>query len=206
MDQTALFNISYGVFILGAKTKEKVNACVTNTFVQVAANPLRVTIACLNGNYTCGMIKESGTFSISVLDQTCKFDTIKQFGFQSGRDVNKFDNWEYDTDEFGNPYIKDQVCSTFSCKVISSTDLGTHTLFVAEIVDAKVTSKNPPLTYADYHSKVKPKQEAVKMDKKIVGWRCKICGYEYQGAELPADFTCPICGHPASDFEPIYED
>ena len=206
MDQTALFSISYGVFVLGAKTKEKVNACITNTFVQVAANPLRVTIACLNGNYTCGMIKESGTFSISVLDQTCKFDTIKQFGFQSGRDVNKFENWPYETDSFGNPYIKDQVCSTFSCKVISSQDLGTHTLFIAEIVDANVVSKNPPLTYSDYHSKVKPKQEAVKMDKKIVGWRCKICGYEYEGAELPADFTCPICGHPASDFEPIYED
>ena len=206
MDQKALFNLSYGVFVLGAKTEKKVNGCITNTFIQVAADPLRVTISCLNRNYTCDMIKKSGTFSISVLDQSCTFDTIKHFGFQSGRDVNKFENWAYDTDSYGNPYIKDQVCSTFSCKVISSQDLGTHTLFLAEVVDANVVSDKGPLTYSDYQNKVKPKKEAVKMDKKIIGWRCKICGYEYKGAELPADFTCPICGHPASDFEPIYED
>ena len=206
MDQKALFNISYGVFVLGAKTEEKVNACITNTFVQVASDPLRVTIACLNRNYTCGIIKKSGTFSISVLDQSCTFDTIKHFGFQSGRDVNKFDTVAYDTDAYGNPYVKKEACSLFSCKVLSSQDLGTHTLFIAEIEDARVVSNKPPLTYSDYQTKVKPKREAAATDKKIVGWRCKICGYEYKETVLPPDYVCPLCGHPASDFEPIYAD
>ena len=84
-------------------------------------------------------------------------------------------------------------------------DLGSHTMFIAEIDDMKVLSDNAPLTYADYHANVKPKQE-VKTDKKIVGWRCKICGYVYKEAEMPDDYKCPMCGHPKDDFEPIYED
>ena len=89
--------------------------------------------------------------------------------------------------------------------MLSETDLGSHTLFIAEIVDAKVLSDNPPLTYADYQSDVKPKPEKVDKEKKIVGWKCKICGYIYEGETLPSDYICPLCGHDASDFEPIYE-
>ena len=92
-----------------------------------------------------------------------------------------------------------------SCKVLESTDLGSHTLFIAEVVDAKLLNDNAPLTYADYQANVKPKPQEVKKEKKIVGWRCKICNYVYEGSELPADFTCPLCGHDKDDFEPIYE-
>ena len=184
MDSKALYNLSYGVFVLGARNGEKINACITNTCIQVASEPVRI--------------------AISVLDKSCTFDLIKNFGFQSGRDVNKFYSTEYKLDKNQCPYITSHACSLLSCKVLSSQDLGTHTLFIAEVEDAQVLSSNQPVTYADYQKDIKPKP-AVQSDTKIVGWRCKICGYVYNGAELPKDFTCPLCGHPAEDFEPIYE-
>ena len=96
-------------------------------------------------------------------------------------------------------------CAVISGKVVEQHDLGTHTLFIAEVVDAKLLNANAPLTYADYQNRVKPQPEAVKKDKKIIGWRCKICNYVYEGSELPQDFICPLCGHGVDDFEPIYE-
>lgn len=212
MDSKALYSLSYGVFILGSHDDKKINACVTNTCMQVAANPARLAISVINQNYTCEQIKKCGTFVLSVLDKSVTFDTISRFGFQTGREVDKFSDFAHSLDANGNPYLNDQICAVFSCKVISSQDLGTHTLFVAEIEDSKVTSDKAPLTYADYHKDVKPGKASENgaaanenAGKKIKGWRCKICGYEYTGSELPSDFECPICGHPAEDFEPIYE-
>lgn len=205
MDKKALYSLSYGVFMLSTKAGEKVNGCITNTCMQVANSPTRVAISVINANYTCELIKQSKVFALSLLDQTCTFETIKHFGFQSGRDVNKFENMKVPTDTNDIPYLGWQACAVISCKVVDSQDLGSHTLFIAEVEDAKVLSENAPLTYADYQSKVKPKPEAKATDKKIVGWRCKICNYVYEGSELPTDFTCPLCGHGAEDFEPIYE-
>ena len=205
MDKKALYSLSYGVFMLSTKAGEKVNGCITNTCMQVANSPTRVAISVINANYTCELIKQSKVFALSLLDQTCTFETIKHFGFQSGRDVNKFENMKVPTDTNGIPYLGWQACAVISCKVVDSQDLGSHTLFIAEVEDAKVLSENAPLTYADYQNKVKPKPEAKATDKKIVGWRCKICNYVYEGSELPTDFTCPLCGHGAEDFEPIYE-
>lgn len=204
MDNKALYNISYGLFVIGTKSGQKLNACITNTCIQVASDPIRLSVSLLNQNYTCELIKESGVFCLSVLDKTAPFEVFKHFGYQSGRNVDKFADYEYKSDINGCPYILTNTCSVFSCKVISKTDLGTHTLFVAELQDASVTSPNAPITYADYQNNVKPKVK-IEGSKKIIGWRCKICGYEYMKPELPKDFTCPLCGHPAEDFEPIYE-
>lgn len=204
MDSKAFYNISYGIFVLGTSHEGKINACITNTCIQIAANPVRIAISVLNKNLTCDMIRKSGTFALSILDSSCTFDTIKNFGFASGRDTDKFKNISYETDSNGNPYLKDQVCSLISAKVISSQDLGTHTLFIAEVTDAKVLSSLQPVTYSDYQKNIKPKTDAQK-SKKIISWKCKICGYVYEGSELPADYTCPLCSHPAEDFEPIYE-
>jgi len=205
MDKKALYSLSYGVFMLSTKAGDKVNGCITNTCMQVANSPTRVAISVLNTNYTCDLIKESGVFALSILDQSVTFETIKHFGFQSGRDVNKFEDIAPPEDENGIPYLGWQACALISCKVVSSQDLGSHTLFIAEVTDAKVLSENEPLTYADYQNKVKPKPEKKPEDRKIVGWRCKICGYVYEGSTLPADYNCPLCGHDADDFEPIYE-
>ncbi len=205
MDNKALFSLSYGVFILGTKSNGKINACVTNTCMQVANDPTRIAISVINTNLTCSMIKESGVFALSILDKTTAFETIKRFGYQSGKSVDKFADFPYSTDDEGCPYLNSQICALISAKVLSSQDLGTHTLFTAEVTDAKMMSKQDPITYAFYQSYIKPKP-VVQTAKKIVGWRCRICGYEYKNTELPADFTCPLCGHPAEDFEPIYEE
>ncbi len=212
MDKKALYNLSYGVFMLSTKCGDKVNGCITNTGIQVANSPTRIAISVINANYTCDLIKESGVFALTLLDSTCNFYTIQHFGFQSGRNVDKFANLQCPVDVNGAPYLNWQACAVISGKVMESHDLGSHTLFIAEVVDAKVLSENTPLTYADYQSKVKPKAEIPKADasqskaeKKIVGWRCKICNYVYEGSELPADFSCPLCGHGPEDFEPIYE-
>lgn len=205
MDNKALFKLSYGVFVLSSKSGDKVNACVTNTCIQVANDPVRIAISVLNTNLTCDYIKDSGVFSVSVLDKTCIFDTIKHFGMQSGRDVNKFEGVKLPIDLNGVPYLPWSTNSVLSAKVLESIDLGTHTLFIAEVEDMKVLSDNEPLTYADYHKDLKPKPQKIDEKKKIVGWKCKICGFVYEGEKLPEDFVCPLCGHSADDFEPIYE-
>lgn len=206
MDKKALYNLSYGVFMLGVRSGGKVNGCITNTCIQVANSPTRIAISVINNNYTCDLLKESGAFTLSVFDKTVTFETIKHFGFQSGRDVDKFDGLRMPEDENGIPYMGWQCCAMLSCMVLSSEDLGSHTLFIAEVTDAKVLSENAPLTYADYQNDVKPKQPKPekKEERRIVGWRCKICNYYYEGSELPADFACPLCGHGPEDFEPVY--
>jgi len=205
MDSKALWSLTYGVFMLATKSGDKVNGCITNTCIQVANDPTRIAIAVLNKNYTCDLIKESGVFAITLLDNTCTFETIKHFGFQTGREVDKFATMKTPVDLRGIPYLGWQACAVLSAHVVEQHDLGSHTLFIAELDDAIRLSDNGPLTYADYQSKVKPKPAAKPAaDKKIIGWRCKICKYFYEGSELPKDFICPICGHDASDFEPVY--
>ena len=205
MDKKALYNLSYGVFMLSTKYEDKINGCITNTCIQVANNPVRVAVSVLNTNYTCELMKKSGIFALSLREKTCTFETIKHFGFQSERNLNKYEKISFPVDDNGSPYLEWQTCSMLSCKIISSQDLESHTLFIAEVVDSKVLSENQPLTYDYYQSNIKPKPEEKRNDKKIVGWRCKICNYVYEGSELPKDFTCPICGHDVEDFEPIYE-
>lgn len=208
MDKKAIYNLSYGVFMVSTKAGEVANGCITNTCIQVASNPVRIAISVLNSNYTCDLIKESGIFAVSILDNDCTFETIKHFGFQSGRDVDKFENITPPTDCNDVPYLGWQSCAVISGKVVEQHDLRTHTLFIAEVVDAKVLSDKEPITYAKYQNEIKPKNNAAsaKEDgKKIVGWRCKICNYVYEGSKLPEDYACPLCGHGADDFEPIYE-
>ena len=205
MDKKALYALSYGVFMLASKSGDKVNGCITNTCMQVANSPTRVAISVINANYTCDIIKESGVCTLSILDKSIAFETIKHFGMQSGRDVDKMSDIKLPLDDNGLPYMGWGACAVLSLKVVDSKDLGSHTLFIAEVIDAKSLSENEPITYAYYQSDIKPKPEKSTTQKKIVGWRCKICNYVYEGEKLPDDFNCPICGHDASDFEPIYE-
>ena len=204
MNKKALYSLSYGVFVLAGKAGDKINACITNTCMQVANSPTRVAIAVLNGNYTRELVQEGGVFCLTLLDQSCTMDTIRHFGMQSGRDVDKFAGVDYAVDKNGVPYLPGQSCAYLSCRVLSSQDLGSHTLFIAEVEDGDVLSSGEPLTYTYYQNVLKPRPAPKAAEKKIVGWRCKICNYVYEGAELPADYMCPLCGHPAEDFEPIY--
>ena len=208
MDNKALYSLQYGVFLLGTKKGSKINACITNTLFQAANVPTRSAISVSKQNLTCEMIEESGVLPLSVSNKTCSFETMQRYGHQSRRTTDKFDGFEYETASNGCPYIKKEACAVIEAKVCNKLDLGTHMLFIAEVTEAKVLSEKEALTYAYYQSNLKPKANtagAASESKKIKGWRCKICGYEYMGAELPAGFECPICGHPAEDFEPIYE-
>ena len=202
MDTKAFYKLSYGVFVLTTKT----NGCITNTCIQVANSPTRVAISVLNTNYTCDLIKEHGVFAISILDETTTFETIQHWGYQSGRKVDKLEGLELPKDTNGVIYIPWQTTAYISCKVVESHELGSHTLFIGEVEDANILSGKKPLTYADYQDHVKPKPKDIVQEKKIVAWKCKICGYVYEGATLPDDYLCPLCGHPKEDFEPIYED
>jgi len=205
MDNKAFYKLSYGVFMLASKADGKTNACITNTCIQVANSPTRVAFAVINTNYTCEFVKKSGLFTMSLLSKSCSFDLIRHFGMQSGRNVDKMGSIQFPVDDNGIPYLGWSACAVLSGKVVDSIDLGSHTLFIAEVTDAKVLSDEEPLTYAYYQSDVKPKPEKKKEDRRVKAWRCKICGYVYEGSELPADFSCPLCGHGPEDFEPVYE-
>lgn len=193
---SALHNISYGVYVLSAKT-DKANACIINTLVQLTSSPKQVAITVNKDNHTTQQIQKSGVFTVSVLDTTTPFDLIKRFGFQSGKDVNKFESFkDFALAQNGLPYITKHTNAYISAKVIKGIDVGTHIMFIAEVTEEKVLAETQPLTYADYISKVKP---ATKVKKGA--WVCKVCGFAYMAETLPKDYICPICKHPATDFE-----
>lgn len=205
MDNKAMFKLSYGLFVLTAKQGDKVNGCITNTAVQVASEPNQISFAVNKANYTHDMLVKTGRANISVISEKADFELFKRFGFQSGKDVDKFEGFkDFKNDDYGIPYITAGTNAFFSIKITSTVDLGSHTLFIGEPVAMEVLDSAPSATYEYYRENIKPKPEKVRTtpEGKTV-WRCIICGYEYEGEELPEDFICPICKHPASDFEKI---
>ncbi|MDO5303411.1 MAG: flavin reductase [Clostridia bacterium] len=209
MDNKAMYKLSYGLFVLTAKDGDKDNGCIINTAIQAASEPNQLSICINKLNYTHDMVKKTGEFTVSILSQDAPFDLFKRFGFQSGRDVNKFDGFDScKRGANGVYYVTEGTNAYISVKVSQEVDLGSHTMFIGEITDMEVLGDVPSVTYEYYLNNIKPKPEdtGVAKDGQQEGqvvWRCKICGYEYVGEELPADFICPICKHPASDFEKI---
>lgn len=202
IDQNAMFKLSYGLFVLTAKDGAKDNGCIVNTVVQLTDTPKRITVAVNKANYTHDMIMKTGVFNVSVLSQDAQFAQFKQFGFQSGRDVEKFAGYDHaERSENGVLYVTENTNALISGKVIETRDYGTHTLFVADVTEAKVLSAVPSVTYDYYFANIKPKPS--KLEEKKKGHVCKICGYVYEGDPLPADFICPLCKHGAEDFEPL---
>lgn len=199
MDNQALYKISYGLFVLSAHDEGKDNGCIINTAIQAASAPNQLSISVNKGNYTHEMIMKTGKFNVSVISQNATFDLFKRFGFQSGRDNDKLADFKgYDKAENGIIYITEGTNAYFSVEVNSTVDLGSHTMFIGQVTDMKLLNDNPSATYDYYHSNIKQ----VNKSSKAV-YRCRICGYEYEGEALPEDFICPICKHPASDFEKI---
>ena len=200
-----MYKLSYGLFVLTAKEAEKDNGCIINTAIQAASEPNQLSICVNKLNYTHDMVLRTGEFTVSVLSQNAKFDLFRQFGFQSGRDVNKFENFDACArGANGIYYITEGTNAYISVKVKKTEDLGSHTMFIGEITDMEVLSDAPSVTYAYYLENIKPKSQAVgKTESGQTVWRCTICGYEYVGEELPEDFVCPLCKHPASDFEKV---
>ena len=205
MDKKAMYKLSYGLFVLTAKEGEKDNGCIINTAIQAASTPNQMSICVNKANYTHDMIMRTGAFTVSVINQQAKFDLFEHFGFQSGKEVNKFEGYNAcSRSENGIYYVTEGPNAYISVKVDKTEDLGSHTMFVGEITDMEVLSDVPSVTYDYYMKNIKPKpQEVGKTEDGQTIWRCTICGYEYVGEELPDDFICPLCKHPASDFEKV---
>lgn len=203
MNDKAMFSLTYGLFVLTAQENGKDNGCIINTAMQVTAQPNRISIAVSKANYTHDMIVRTGKFNISVLSEKAVFDTFRHFGFQSGKDVNKFENYSaWKRSANGIAYVTEGTNAWISGTVEQMIDLGTHTLFIASVDDMDVLTSDPSASYAYYHAHIKPQPQKTEKTGKTA-WRCRICGYVYEGEELPADYICPLCKHPASDFEKI---
>ena len=199
-----MFKLSYGLFVLTARDGDKDNGCIINTVTQITVSPIKISIIVNKVNFTHDMIVKTGEFNISVLSESVSFSVFKQFGFKSGKDSDKFAECPYgDRTENGIRYIPEQTNAVISGKVTESVDCGTHTLFIADVTEAFALSGENSVTYQYYfdHIKPKPKPKPQKDGKKR--WICKICGYIYEGDELPKDFICPLCKHGAEDFEEL---
>ena len=192
-----MFNISYGLYILTAKT-EKHNGCVINALSQVTSTPNRIMIAINKNNFTTEQILKTKKFNVSILNEDANFDLIKRFGFSSGRNGDKFEDFSsYEIADNGVSYITQGTNSYISAEVVEVRDLGTHYEFLADVVAEVPLNEIPSITYAYYQANIKPK--APSTQKKIV-YICSVCGYVYEGDPLPEDFVCPWCLHDARYF------
>ena len=201
VDPTAMFKLSYGLFVLTAKDGEKDNGCIINTVMQVTDVKKRIAIAVNKANYTHDMIKKTGVFNVSVLTTEAPFKLFKQFGFQSGRDTDKFAEGGAEVRTAnGLRYVPEYANAVISGKVVEEHEYDTHTLFVAEVTEAAVLSNVPSVTYQYYFDHMKPQPQPTT---EKTGYVCKICGYIYEGDTLPEDFICPLCKHGAADFEKL---
>ena len=199
MDKKAMYHLTYGLFVLTASQDGRDSGCIINTAIQVTSDPNRIALAVNKSNHTHDMIMATRRLTVSVLSEKADFSLFQRFGFQSGRDVDKFAGfsaWKRGYNDV--PYITQGTNAFISGWVQETVDLGTHTLFIAGVTDMEVLDSAPSCTYAYYQQNIKPKPQAQPADK--VTWVCNVCGYIYEGDPLPDDFICPICKHPASDF------
>lgn len=204
MDKEVMYQLSYGLFVLTSAAGNRESGCIINTACQVTSQPNRVSIAVNKANFTHDLVRESGRFNLSILSQSAGFDTFRRFGFQSGRETDKFSGYgACRRASNGLYYVTEGTNGVISAAVERSLDLGSHTLFIAGVEDMELLSGEPSATYAYYQAHIKPRPQAPASAAGKTVWRCKVCGYIYEGEELPEDFICPLCKHPASDFEKV---
>lgn len=201
MNKKALYKLSYGVYIVGSGE----SGCVINTLNQIAS-PNIVSISVNKENYTNKVIKKTKYFNVTVVTEDTDMDVIRKFGFTSSKDHNKFNDFKTAKDSHDNVYLSENMAALLECEVINEVDLGSHTLFIAKVVNSTVLSDKAVMTYEYYHKVKKgitPPKAPSYIEEKKPGYKCMICGYIYEGEELPEDFVCPICGAPASAFKKI---
>ena len=228
MDLKALYSISYGVYVVASKDGDRLNGQIANTVFQISSEPPTIAISINKKNLTHEFIKKSGLFTVSILEETTPLSLIGQFGFKSGRDVDKFADVKYELTPNGVPYLVDNTLAYIEAKLIQDVDAGTHTIFIEEIIGAEVLKQGNPMTYAYYHQvkrgstppsaptyhKDKKEKRSNDMDK----YECSVCGYVYDPAEgdpengiepgtpfedLPDDWVCPVCGAGKDEFEKV---
>lgn len=211
VNKNAFRNMSYGVYIVSTLDGERPTGCVANSAMQITSEPATIAVSINHDNYTNSCIEKSGKFAISILTEQSDTGVIGKFGFQSGKDVNKFDGVNA-VEREGISVVAD-ACGYVICKVIDKMETTTHTVFLGEVIAADELKKEEPMTYAYYHKVVKGKspknaptyiaeeQEEVKKEEK---WVCGICGYEYNGMisfdDVPDEYVCPVCKQPKAVF------
>ncbi len=200
-DMTALFRIGYGLYVVTSNDGKKDNGLIVNTVTQVSDNPNLVAVNINKTNYSHHVIKQTGKMNVNCLSIDAPFSVFENFGFQSGRTADKFAGWDTVRSDNGLIILPKYINAAFSLKVEQYVDLGTHGMFICSVTEARVMSDRDTMTYTYYLNHVKPKPQTE--GKK--GFVCKVCGYIYEGEELPEDFICPLCKHGAVDFEPIGE-
>ena len=203
INKDVLYKIGYGLYVLSTKENQKDNACIINTLMQVTSTGKDLCIITVNKqNLTHDMILNTKTFNISVLTTTAPFELFKRFGYQPGRDADKFDGYSNFISRSNNGLIYltqyTNACISFSVK--DTVDFGTHTMFIAEMTEGDVLNNDESVTYSYYQQHIKPKPTSQSQGEKKAGYRCTICNHFYEGETLPPDYTCPICKHGASDF------
>ena len=203
VDNNVFTKFSYGVEVLTTRVDGKDYGCIINTAGQVAScDPKKITISVIKKNNTCDMVRKAGKFNISILTQDAPYKLFQHFGFQSGRDVDKFADVDYDCRlSNGIRYVPTYTNAVLSCEVIDCKDVETQIVYIANVVEAKVLSNAPSCTYAYYHAHIKPKKNPA--PEQAEGYVCKVCGYFHEGSELPADFVCPLCKHGPDEFEHV---
>ena len=198
-DLSALFNIGYGLYVVTSNDGTKDNGLIVNTVSQVTNTPNRIAVCINKANYSHHVIKQTGVMNVNCLSVDAPFDVFKRFGFQTGRAVDKFEGMNKLYSDNGLVFLPQYINSFFSLKVEDYVDLDTHGMFICSVTEARVVSNKETMTYTYYQNNVKPKPEAAGRK----GFVCKICGFVYEGDTLPDDYICPLCKHPASDFEPL---
>ncbi len=206
VDKKAFNKLSYGVEVLTTNVDGRDYGCIINTACQVGSgDPKVVTISVIKKNYTCDMVMKAGRFNVSILTEDAPYSLFQRFGFQSGRDVDKFADVSYsERTANGVRYIPEHTNAVLSCEVVETRELENQMLFIANVVEAKVLSSAPSCTYSYYHAHIKPKKNPAPEQKEC--WVCKVCGYVYEGADMPDDFVCPLCKHGKDDFEHVVPD
>lgn len=199
MEPAALQRLSYGLYVLSARQDGKDNGCIVNTVMQVTGTPCRISVAVNKDNLTHDMILATGAFNVSVISTDADFALFRQFGFASGRDTDKWAGEVECRSANGIRYLVRGTSAMLSARVTQTVSFETHTVFYAEVTEGWTLDDVPAMTYQYYFDHVKPKPagKTAEAEKK---WVCRICGYVYDGDELPAEYICPICKHGAEDF------
>lgn len=198
-DMNALFKIGYGLYVVTSNDGKQNNGLIVNTVTQVSDNPNRIAVNINKANYSYHVIKQTGILNVNCLTVDAPFKVFENFGFQSGRNTDKFVNYPYILSDNGLPILTNYINASISLKVENYIDLDSHGMFICSVTEARVMNNKETMTYEYYQKNVKPKPDT---DCKK-GFVCKVCGYVYEGDVLPDDYICPLCKHGASDFEPI---
>ena len=198
-ENAALFKLGYGLYVITANDGEKDNGCIVNSVMQVTNTPNKVAVAINKQNYTHDMVMKTNKLNVNCIAESAPFSVFQNFGFRSGRDTDKLEGVAFSRSNNGLAVLNENINAYMSLWVESTVDLDTHTLFICFVTQMDEISEERTMTYTYYQENVKPKPQPQKKK----GYVCKICGYVHEGDELPEDFICPLCKHPASDFEPL---